>query len=258
MLRFRSLGSGSAGNATVVEATEGTHSSRLLIDCGFTLKQLDLRLARAGLTAYDIDAVFITHEHADHIGSALGLSLRQRLPVWMSKGTFAAIGSPDFDGRLQIAADGNPITIGALQLRPFTVPHDAREPLQLHCTDGDRTLGLLTDLGHASAHVVQNLRRCDALLLECNHEPSLLAASSYHPALKRRVAGDYGHLSNAAAAALAQAVIHPGLNTLVAAHLSAKNNRPDLARAALALAVGWQAADIGVADQVCGTGWLQV
>ena len=258
MLRFRSLGSGSSGNATVVVAHDGSSTTRLLVDCGFNLRQLDQRLARAGLSAQDLDAIFVTHEHSDHIGSARALAMRQQLPVWMSQGTYAAIGSPDFSAHLRIAVDGNPIDIGCLRIAPFTVPHDAREPLQLRCTDGAATLGILTDLGHASAHVIQQIAACDALLLECNHDRELLAQSSYHAALKRRVGGNYGHLSNDSSADIARSVCHPKLKTLVAAHLSAQNNRPELARAALAQAVGWQSSDIGVADQLDGTNWLDV
>lgn len=258
MLRFRSLGSGSAGNATIVEAHGAHHVSRLLVDCGLGLRQLDLRLARAGLHAADIDAVFVTHEHGDHIGSARQLALRQRLPVWMSPGTYEGIGSPDFDGLLHLACDGMAITVGELCAMPFTVPHDAREPLQLRCSDGATSLGILTDLGHATPHVLARLAACEALLLECNHDPALLAGSAYPPFLKRRVGGDYGHLSNAAAADITRAVNHPGLATVVAAHLSRKNNRPELARASLATALGRPESEIGVADQALGTDWLVV
>ena len=148
MLRFRSLGSGSSGNATVVEAGSGHSVKRLLIDCGLTLKVLDQRLARAGLGACDLDAIFVTHEHGDHIGCARGLALRHRIPVWMSLGTYTAIGSPDFDGLLRQASDGAIIDLVEMRVTPFTVPHDAREPLQLRCSDGASSVGVLTDLGH--------------------------------------------------------------------------------------------------------------
>lgn len=258
MLRFISLGSGSSGNATVVESSDGLHTSRLLVDCGFNLKQLDHRLARAGLCAADIDAIFVTHEHSDHIGSALALARRQQIPLWMSPGSHAAIGNPELPGLLRLAGDTIRFEVGTLQVCPFTVPHDAREPLQLRCSDGDRQLGILTDLGHASDHVLENLRDCHAVLLECNHDPALLAASNYHPALKRRVGGPYGHLSNEAAGGIALALHHPGLRTLVAAHLSAQNNRPELARQVLAEALGCDATDIQVADQHAGTAWITV
>ena len=256
MIRFNNLGSGSTGNATVVQARAGTGLSHLLIDCGLGIRQLDARLARAGMLAEQIDAIFITHEHSDHVGCARQLALRERIPVWMSHGTWTAIGKPDFDGLLRIACDGVEIPVGALEVLPFTVPHDAREPLQLTCGDGDRRLGVATDMGHASSHVLEQLAGCETVLLECNHDPALLAASTYPPFLKRRVAGAYGHLANGAAAALAAALQPRGLAQVVAAHLSEQNNRPELARAALAAALGCGPADIHVADAGTGCGWL--
>ena len=258
MLRFRSLGSGSSGNATVVEAGSGHQISRLLVDCGLTLKALDQRLARAGLCTGDIDAIFITHEHGDHIGCARSLAVRERIPVWMSNGTFTAIGSPDFNGWQRQAADGDAIDLGELRLTPFTVPHDAREPLQLTCTDGASNLGILTDLGHATAHVLEHLARCNAMLLECNHDSAMLAASVYPTFLKNRVGGNYGHLSNDAAADIARALRHTGLNTVVAAHLSEQNNSPGLARVAMARALDCSEADICTADPTFGTEWFRV
>src|SRR4051812_10703405 len=232
MLRFRSLGSGSTGNATLVEATSGGRTSRLLVDCGFALRHLDARLAHAGLAACDIDAIFITHEHGDHIGCAHALSRRERIPVWMSEGTWLATGGRDFQDRLNLARDGLEIVVGDLLVQPFTVPHDAREPLQLRCTDGARSLGILTDLGLATPHVLSRLMQLDALLLEFNHDSDMLAGSAYPPFLKMRVGGNYGHLSNIAAAAIARAVCHPGLRHVVGAHLSEQNNRPDVVRRA--------------------------
>ena len=256
MLRFKSLGSGSSGNATVVQARSTASITHLLVDCGLGIRHLDKRLGQAGMLAEQIDAIFITHEHGDHIGCARQLALRERIPVWMSHGTYTAIGEPDFDGLLRIARDSQPIEVGALQVRPFTVPHDAREPLQLTCTDGGDRLGILTDLGHATSHVLAQLAGCGSLLLECNHDPEMLAASSYPPFLKRRVGGAYGHLANGAAAEIARAVHASGLKQVVAAHLSEQNNRPDLARRALAAALGCSDTDIHVADQGAGSGWL--
>lgn len=256
MLRFKNLGSGSSGNATIIQARGGTSITHLLVDCGLGIRQLDKRLGQAGMLAEQIDAIFITHEHADHIGCARQLALRERIPVWMSHGTYTAMGEPDFHGLLRIACDTQPIEIGALRVMPFTVPHDAREPLQLTCTDGDERLGVLTDLGHATSHVLEQLAGCGSVLLECNHDPQLLAASTYPPFLKRRVGGAYGHLANEAAAAIAQAIQGAGLKQVVAAHLSEQNNRPDLARAALAAALGCGVTDILVADAANGSGWL--
>ncbi|CAM3344569.1 MBL fold metallo-hydrolase [Polaromonas hydrogenivorans] len=257
MLRFKSLGSGSGGNSTLVEAC-GLVPFRILIDCGLGIRQLALRLAQADLRFEDIHAVFITHEHGDHVGCARTLALRHRIPVWMSQGTHSAIGAPDFEGLLHTARDGKAIDLGGLQLMPFTVPHDAREPLQLNCTDGSAKLGILTDLGHATPHVMAHLQACDALLLESNHDTELLNQSVYPAFLKRRVGGDYGHLSNAAAAGIACAANHSGLKHVVAAHLSAQNNRPDLAQDALSHALGCKRSDIVVAGAASGTPWLQI
>ncbi|HWI81934.1 MBL fold metallo-hydrolase [Ramlibacter sp.] len=256
MIRFKSLGSGSTGNATVVQAGGPGRVTHLLVDCGLGIRQLETRLARAGMLAEQIDAIFITHEHSDHVGCARQLALRERIPVWMSHGTYSALGKPDFEGLLRIACDEVDIPIGDLEVLPFTVPHDAREPLQLTCTDGNRRLGVATDMGHASSHVLDQLAGCDTLLLECNHDPDLLAASGYPPFLKRRVAGAWGHLANSAAAAIAAALQPRGLKQVVAAHLSEQNNRPDLARSALAAALGCGPADIYVADAGSGCDWL--
>lgn len=258
MLRFRSLGSGSTGNAALVEATSGGRTSRMLIDCGFGLKQLDLRLAQAGLAASDIDAVFVTHEHGDHIGCAHSLSRRNRIPVWMSKGTWLATGGRDFEGLLNLARDDAEFSVGDISVQPFTVPHDAREPLQLRCTDGNRSLGVLTDLGHATAHVLARLSGVHALLLEFNHDSDLLANSAYPAFLKLRVGGNYGHLSNAAAADIAQAVLHDGLRHVVAAHLSEQNNRPEIVRRLMAQALGGQEEEMLTATAAEGSPWLDV
>lgn len=256
MLRFRNLASGSTGNATVVEGRSGTQVQRLLVDCGLGIRQLEWRLGAAGIALQQIDAVFITHEHSDHIGCSLKLALRHRIPVWMSHGTHTALGSPDFDGLLRIARDGEAIDMGAFQALPFTVPHDAREPLHLRCSDGAAHIGLLTDLGHASDHVLTHLQGCHALLLESNYDPEMLQASSYPAFLKRRISGRLGHLPNTVASDILRAVRHGGLRRVVAAHLSAQNNRPDLAQAALAQGLDCSANDIEVAHPKEGSDWV--
>jgi phosphoribosyl 1,2-cyclic phosphodiesterase len=256
-MRFCSLGSGSSGNALVVEARSGTTTSRVLVDCGFSQRELEARLARVGLVVEDLDAVFITHEHSDHVGSALTLSRRQRLPLWTSRGTWRALGNPDLPGGLlRFARDGEVITVGDLQLHPFTVPHDAVEPLQLRCTDGRRHLGVLTDVGTATSHLLANLQNCDALVLECNHDRVMLASSRYPASLKARIAGPHGHLANDSAAQILAQCHHDGLRHIVAAHLSAENNAANLAADALAQACGARRGDITVADAAMGVAWL--
>jgi phosphoribosyl 1,2-cyclic phosphodiesterase len=257
-MRFCSLGSGSAGNATLVEAHAGTTCSRVVVDCGFSLREFEMRLARAGLEPDQLDAVFVTHEHGDHIGCAVALARRHEIDLWMSRGTWHAIGAPELGAQLRFARDGEAIAIGDLLLTPYTVPHDAAEPLQLRCSDGAASLGLLTDAGSVTPHLIEHLQRCDALLLECNHDLQLLAQSSYPAALKRRIGGRFGHLSNDTAAQILAACAHGGLRHLVAAHLSEQNNRPELARAALASACGAGAPDVVVADPVLGFEWLRL
>jgi len=256
-MRFCSLGSGSSGNATLIEARSITKVTRVLVDCGFALKELTRRLARRGLGPDNLDALFITHEHGDHVGCALALSRRHQVPVWMSRGTWLAIGSPLMAaGPLHFARDGELSEIGDIGLTPYTVPHDAAEPLQLTVSDGVSKLGLLTDAGSLTAHLRQALERCTGILLECNHDSSLLAASSYHASLKARVGGPLGHLANHVAAQLLAECRHTGLRHVVAAHLSLQNNRPELAATALAGALETGRDDIIVADAALGFDWL--
>ena len=260
-LRFKNLGSGSSGNATLVESLSGTRVSRVLIDCGLRVSELKKRLHACDLAVEDLDGVFVTHEHSDHWGHALALCLQTGLPLWSSVGTRHAVidSGVDVSGLdWRVARDGHAIEVGVLELTPFTVPHDAREPLQLRCSDGDRHLGVVTDLGHASAHVVRVLQNLHGLLLECNHDPELLRQSAYPPFLKKRVASDLGHLSNEQAAELLQKVMHPGLSRVVAAHLSERNNTPELARAALCPVLHCAPHELPVADPSTGTDWWSV
>ncbi len=261
MLRFKSLGSGSSGNATLVEAQSGMHTTRLLIDCGLRLRDLESRLIEAGTTADEIDAIFITHEHGDHIGCARSFVKRHPIPLWMSQGTWLAISNDTWAPHqhlCQIARDGERIELGALQALPFTVPHDAREPLQLRCTDGSRDLGVVTDLGHVTAHVALALKNCHALLLEANHDPDMLQQSAYPSFLKQRVGGPWGHLANHAAADLLGQIKHAHLNRVIAAHLSERNNTPELARASLSVTLECSPLEIDVADPLLGTDWVVV
>ena len=257
MLRFRSLASGSSGNATLIEASDGLHRTRVLVDCGLGLRQLIARLAAEGLCPADLDGIFITHEHGDHIGCAPMLVARYGVPLWTSAGTAQYAAFAGLESALNLVRDGQLFAIGGIQFHPFTVPHDAREPLQLRCTDGDRVLGLMTDIGHVTGHALAALAGCHALVLESNHDVELLAQSRYPDFLKRRVGGQHGHLSNVQAAAALGALRHDRLNTVVAAHLSERNNRPDLVTRAFAAVLGCGEADVLLAERH-GRGWLDV
>ena len=257
MLRFRSLASGSSGNATLIEGSDGLHRTRVLVDCGLGLRQLIARLAVEGIDPADLDGIFITHEHGDHIGCAPMLVARYGVPLWTSAGTAQYAAFAGLESALNLVRDGQVFAIGGLQLHPFTVPHDAREPLQLRCTDGDRVLGLMTDIGHVTGHALAALAGCHALVLESNHDVELLAQSRYPDFLKRRVGGQHGHLSNVQAAAALGALHHDRLNTVVAAHLSERNNRPELVTRAFAAVLGCGEADVLLAERH-GRGWLDV
>lgn len=258
-MRFRNLGSGSGGNSTLVEASQGITTTRVLVDAGFSERELTRRLALAGCTAADIDAIFITHEHGDHVGRSVAFARRHRIPLVTSRGTWRVIGDEDFDASLlTLARSGEAIALGDVELRPFAVPHDAQEPLQLVLSDGAARLGIVTDLGCAPADVVTALQGCQALLLECNHDEAMLRAGPYPPSLQRRILGTHGHLSNAAAAELLTRCRHASLGAVLAAHLSEKNNAPALARAALARVLDCADDDIRVADPALGFDWLGV
>ena len=258
-MRFCSLGSGSAGNAWVIESSSRTAVSRVLVDCGFSQRELETRLARASLSIGELDAIFVTHEHGDHVGCALALSRRHRLPLWTSRGTWRALGEPALpDDLLRFARDGESIAVGDLQLRPFTVPHDALEPLQLRCSDGQRHLGILTDVGSSTAHLLAQLQGCDALVLECNHDRGMLSRSRYPASLKKRIDGPLGHLANDSAAQILAQCDHARLRHVVAAHLSEQNNRPVLAAEVLAQACDALATEIRVAGALDGVAWIDL
>lgn len=249
-MRFASLGSGSKGNALLVEAGK----TRVLVDCGFPAREMAGRLARIGVEPESIEAVLVTHEHADHVGGAARCAARFAWFIHASHGTAAA--APTLaDAAVRRFDSHAPFSIGDLEIHPFPVPHDAREPTQFVFSDGAARLGVLTDAGSITPHIVAMLQDCAALVLECNHDAGMLARGRYPPPLKKRIAGGFGHLENGAAAGLLRAIGAARLRHVVAAHLSEENNTPALARQALADALGCAPEWIGVADQATGCGW---
>jgi phosphoribosyl 1,2-cyclic phosphodiesterase len=255
-MRFASLGSGSEGNGLVVEVASGVATTRVLIDCGFGVRETVTRLQRLGLAPSDLSAILVTHEHSDHIGGVAAFAARYDIPVWLTFGTLDTVGELLMDVPRVYGFDSHDVfAIGAIEVRPFPVPHDAREPVQFVVTDGVRKLGVLTDIGMTTPYVESRLSGCDALVLECNHDETMLANGSYPYSLKQRIASRYGHLCNDAAAGLLRAIDSTRLKHIVAAHLSQHNNTPELARSTLATALGCASDWIGIADQACGFAW---
>jgi phosphoribosyl 1,2-cyclic phosphodiesterase len=258
-VRFASLGSGSEGNALLVEssAATGGRAFRVLVDCGFGLREAERRLARLGCEAAAIDGILVTHEHGDHVGGVFRLARAHGIPVYLTYGTLRATPSAAGCGSLVRVIDSHRgFDLPGLRVEPFPVPHDAREPVQYVLDDGDGRLGVLTDIGHPTAHLPLALSRLTALVLETNHDATLLADSDYPPALKRRISGRYGHLENADSARVLGSLDRSRLRCVVAAHLSRQNNRAALAQAALAPVLGWDPLEVRVADQDEGLGWL--
>lgn len=224
-MHFAVLGSGSAGNATVVRRG----ADALLIDCGLSLRQLERRLALLECSPEAILAILITHEHDDHVAGAAALSRKYRIPILTSHGTASAARErlAQAYGIEHLYPDRG-IDFGQFHIQPVLVPHDAREPCQFVVSDGEVRFGMLTDIGQVTPHLLREFGGLDALVLEFNHDPALLADSVYPPFLRERIAGPYGHLSNPQAVAMLGALDTSRLHTLVAAHLSEKTNRAAL------------------------------
>ncbi len=252
-MRFASLGSGSKGNALIVECGR----TRVLVDCGFRPREMLGRLERLGVEPESVTAVLITHEHADHIGGAAQCAARYGWTIHASHGTAAGARQLS-EASVRRFDSHTAFAIGDLQISPFPVPHDAREPTQFVFGDGAMRLGVLTDVGRVTPHIVDMLKNCEALVLECNHDLEMLARGRYPPALKRRIAGDFGHLDNQATGALLCEVASHRLQHVVAAHLSEENNTAALACAALADALGCTQDWIAVADQSTGCDWRRL
>ncbi|MDR0247463.1 MAG: MBL fold metallo-hydrolase [Burkholderiales bacterium] len=254
-MRFASLGSGSKGNALLVEAG----STRLMVDCGFGLRDTVRRLQRLNVEPATISAILITHEHTDHIGGTVTFAGKFRIPVWMSYGTQTALnGKLDKFEHLHTFDSHATLDFGDLQAQALPVPHDAREPVQFIVSNGARRLAALTDIGASTAHIEAQISGCDALVLECNHDLDLLFNGPYPYPLKQRISSRLGHLHNEAAAALLAAIDCSSLKHIIAAHLSQHNNHPDKARFALAHVLGCTPDWIGIADQDEGFGWREL
>lgn len=257
-MKFASLGSGSEGNALLIAAASGTTQTCVMLDCGFGIRETERRLSRLGMSPADLNGIIVTHEHQDHVGGVFKFARRHGIAVWLTHGTLQAVLAASTGVAIHLCRDAQSITIGHLEILPYTVPHDAREPVQYVLGDGARRLGVLTDAGHATPHMIDALGGCDALMLECNHDRKMLANSTYPPSLKTRIGGAYGHLSNQTSSEILAAIDRRRLKTVVGAHLSSQNNTPALAHDALCAVVDPQHTAIVIAGQEEGFGWVEI
>ncbi|MDD2929485.1 MAG: MBL fold metallo-hydrolase [Sideroxydans sp.] len=253
-MRFAFLGSGSEGNSLLVQAGNTT----LMLDCGFSVNETVARLARLGLQAEQINGILVTHEHSDHIGGVARLARKFQLPVWMTHGTLLTQQAAFADIAVTELNPHHRLSIGDLEVQPFLVPHDAREPVQYVFGDGMHRLGVLTDTGHITPHIEESLAGCHAMVLECNHDEELLRTGRYPPSLKQRVGGRFGHLSNRQAAGLLENLDTSCLQYIVAAHLSKQNNLPELAAQALSAVLSCKVEEITIASQSEGLDWVVI
>ncbi|MGD0016391.1 MAG: MBL fold metallo-hydrolase [Verrucomicrobiia bacterium] len=226
------LGSGSAGNCALVE----TETTRVLVDAGLSARQISQRLASIGRRITDIHGILLTHEHSDHIRALGVLCKANDYGVYANRLTAEAVAEdPDWNAKVRISwrlfTTGQPFEIGDLTIEPFSVPHDAYDPVGFLIRNQTNAIGIVTDLGHATKLVIERLKTAGAVVIEANHDLKLLQEETSRPwALKQRIMSRHGHMSNEAAATLAGELASERLQHVLLAHLSRDCNRPELAR----------------------------
>ena len=229
-LRLHVLGTGSQGNASAVETPDGI----VLIDCGLTCRQVTLRMAALGLAPEDVRAILVTHEHVDHIAGLRVTVKRLRVPVFASEGTRASEKWPAGVDAEPLRA-GVAVTIAGVRVTPFHVPHDAAETLGFRLERGDDAIGYCTDMGSVTDEAGERLRDATVLAIESNHDPAMLRAYPGYPAaLKARIGGDGGHLSNVQAANALPSLVTSATRCVVGMHISQHTNDPHTCHDALA------------------------
>lgn len=247
-VKFTILGSGSSGNCAYIE----TDSTRVLVDAGFSPRQIRQRLATIGRTPENLSAILITHEHSDHISGLFGLAEKFQIPVYCNRATQDAIvwslkerwngkRDPLFDGIEKTTADfvakmnwrlfatGDSFELNDVAVETFTIPHDAQDPVGFLLRTPACNIGFVTDLGHMTKLVTERIRAANVLVLESNHDIKMLQESRRSWSLKQRILGRHGHLSNVAAADAAAQIMSADLRYLYLAHLSRECNKPEIA-----------------------------
>lgn len=228
MRGFCPLASGSRGNCLYL----GTARTKILIDAGIGPRTAESRLEGLGVSLSDIEAIFITHEHADHIKGLSSLATKRGIPVFANSETAKAILSVlDEAPKFHIFSTGETFEYKDLQIHPFSVQHDTLDPVAFTIHAEERKIGICADLGYVTTLVTQHLQNCDYLYIEANHQPSMVHACNRPPIYRQRVLGRQGHLSNEECAELISAIAHDGLKHIYLAHLSSECNHPELAMA---------------------------
>ncbi len=229
-MRFTSIASGSSGNCTYV----GSDNTHILIDAGTSKKRIEEGLKGLDLSLDDISAIFVTHEHSDHIAAIRTILKKHNIPVYGTGGTIKGIRNSDKKQELilsefiKVEVD-KAVVVGDMIINPMRISHDALEPCGYRVYCGEKKVGIATDLGCYDDYTVNCLKDCDALLLEANHDIRMLQTGPYPYHLKRRILGDMGHLSNDMSGELLCKLLHDNLKGVLLGHLSKENNMPELA-----------------------------
>ena len=230
-MRFKNLASGSSGNSTYI----GSEKTHLLIDCGISKKRITEGLNAAQLSLGDIDAILLTHEHTDHILSLGVLERAFEIPVYATKGTIDGLlacgkaSGTDAD-LFHVIKANTPFDIGDMTVKPFEISHDANEPVCFRIENGQKSAGIITDLGFYNEYLVANFKGLDIIMAEANHDIRMLETGRYPYYLKQRIAGKKGHLSNEESGHFISEILHDDLKEIILGHLSRENNYPGLAR----------------------------
>jgi len=251
-VRFASLGSGSKGNSTLVEFS----GTLLMIDNGFSVKESQKRLQRLGVSAEQVSAILVTHEHADHMGGVSRFASKFETPVWASHGTASQFKTEL--ASLNCFNSHQDFNIGDIRIKPILVPHDAKEPTQFVFNTDDCQFAIMTDTGSITQHIIEALSNCDALLLESNYDTDMLMNGPYPYSLKQRVSGDWGHLSNDQTISLLNQLDLTRLQHLALAHVSEKNNSYERVLDVISQGARCDRAWLNVIDQEQGLDWQTV
>lgn len=256
-MRLVVLGSGSGGNVLVLESD----CRRLMVDAGFSCREIEKRLDRVGLGGEDFDGLVLTHEHSDHTRGVKRFVKRHNVPVYATAGTLEGLDLAGNGAEIHVLTSGQSAEVGSFTIEPFAIPHDAREPIGLVVQDGaGRRVGMVADLGTRSQLAWSRLTDLDALILESNHDLDMLRSGPYPWPLKQRVASRHGHLSNRDAADGIPELDSSRLQWVVLYHLSRTNNLPALAMDTVGEALSREGspAEVCVAGQFDPTPWMEV